>query len=138
MFVGRQLSNYYNPQTFLHVSVILSTGRGRRSLYNVTSCPAAWSHVPSEGCLSLVPCSFWRSLSGVLFRRGSLSVGLCLGDLCLGGLCLGGLCLGGLCLGLCTETTIRNQKSGCYALNLLKIFVITVKRLEPAISCVRD
>ena len=31
---------------FLHVPVILSTGG---SLYDVTSCLAAWSHVPSRG-----------------------------------------------------------------------------------------
>ena len=41
---------------FLHTSVILSTGGG---LYDVTSWLAAWSHVPSRGSLSLVPCSFW-------------------------------------------------------------------------------
>ena len=32
---------------FLLVSVILSTGEG--SLYDVTSCLTAWSHVPSIG-----------------------------------------------------------------------------------------
>ena len=37
-------------------------------MYDVTSCMAAWSHVPSRGYLSLVPCSLqgvsaWGSLS---------------------------------------------------------------------------
>ena len=41
---------------FLQVSVILSMGGG--VLYDVTSCLAAWSHVPSRGSLSLVTCSF--------------------------------------------------------------------------------
>ena len=56
---------------FLLASVILFTGG---SLYDVTSCLADWSYVPSGGSVSLVPCSFWGSLSG-----GSLS-----GDLCTG------------------------------------------------------
>ena len=45
---------------FLLVCDILLTG-GRGSLYNVTSCLAAWSYVPSEGSLFLVPYSFWGS-----------------------------------------------------------------------------
>ena len=49
---------------FLHMSVILSTGRG--SLYDVTSYLAAWSHVPSgEGV----------SIPGPLFLLGNLCVG---------------------------------------------------------------
>ena len=54
--------------------VILVMGWGWWSLYDVTSCLAAWSHVPSWGfCLwSHVPSM------GSLFR-GSLSWGLCLG-----------------------------------------------------------
>ena len=39
---------------FLLASVILSGG----SPYDATSCLAAWSHVPSGGSLSQVPCSF--------------------------------------------------------------------------------
>ena len=59
----------------------------RGSLYDVTSCLAAWFHVPSGGSLFLVPYSYW---------------GLCQGGLCQGGLCLGSLCRrvsvqGGLC-----------------------------------------
>ena len=46
---------------FLHLSVCPGG-----SLYNVTSCPATWYHVPSGG-LCLVPCSFQRS--GVSVRR---------------------------------------------------------------------
>ena len=59
--------------TIFTMSVILSMGR-RESLYDVTSCLTALSHVPSGGgSLSLVPCSFLgvsvqRDLSG-----GSLS-----------------------------------------------------------------
>ena len=54
------------------LSVILFTGDG--SLYNVTSCLVAWSHVPSAGFLSLVPCSFQGvSVSGPMFLLGSLS-----------------------------------------------------------------
>ena len=41
---------------FLLASVILSMGRG--DLYDITSILAVWSHVPSGGSLSLVPCSF--------------------------------------------------------------------------------
>ena len=36
---------------------------GGGSLYDVISCLAAWSHIPSRGSVSLVPCSFWGSLS---------------------------------------------------------------------------
>ena len=49
---------YYRPQTkllkvmCLHLSVSHSVHRGKGSLYNVTSCLAAWPHVPSGGlCL---------------------------------------------------------------------------------------
>ena len=34
---------------------------GKGSLYDVTSCLAAWSHFPFEGSLFLVPYSFWGS-----------------------------------------------------------------------------
>ena len=44
----------------------------RRSLYDITSCLTAWSHVSSRAPLSLVPCSF----QGVSVQRG-----LCLGSL---------------------------------------------------------
>ena len=40
-----------------------SVHRGKGSLYDVTSCLAAWCHVPFRRSLSLVPCSFWGSLS---------------------------------------------------------------------------
>ena len=46
------------------------------SLYDVTSCLAAWFHVPSGGSLCLVPCSFpGVSVQGALCPR----VGLCQG-----------------------------------------------------------
>ena len=90
---------------FLHMSVILSTGRGY--LYDVTSYLAAWSHVPSgEGV----------SIPGPLFLLGSLCVGRSLstsqGVSVQVGLCLGGLCPGEVSLqrvslfvgGLCRET----------------------------------
>ena len=48
---------------FLHMFGILSIVGGGRTLYDFTSCLAAWSHVSSRGSLSLVPCSFWGSLS---------------------------------------------------------------------------
>ena len=48
---------------FLHLSVSHSVHREKGSLYNVTSCLAAWPHVPSGGSLSLVPCSF-QGVSG--------------------------------------------------------------------------
>ena len=57
----------------------------RASLYDVTSCMDAWSHIPSRGSLSLAACSFWGSVSG-----GSLLGGLCLGWSLSGGLCLEG------------------------------------------------
>ena len=44
------------------------------SLYDVTSCLAAWSEVPSGGSLSLVPCSFWGSLCLVLYFLPRVSV----------------------------------------------------------------
>ena len=56
---------------FLQVSVCPEG----RSLYDVTSCLAAWSHVPSGGF----------SVPGPMF----LPAGLCLGGLCPGGRCLG-------------------------------------------------
>ena len=46
---------------------------GGESLYDVTSCLADWSHVPSGGSLSLVPCSFQGvgvSVQGVSVREG--------------------------------------------------------------------
>ena len=62
---------YYRPQMkFLHVSVILSTGESR---YDVTSCLAAWSYVPSgEGDLSRILCPGGLCLG--CSSRGSLSV----------------------------------------------------------------
>ena len=83
------------------MSVILSTGeRAGGSLYDVTSCPAAVSHIllGGRGFLSLVPCSFcpWQGcLSG-----GSLSGGSLSGDLCQeGGSLFKGISLQeGLCL----------------------------------------
>ena len=70
----------------IFLPVCLFTGG---SLYDVTSCLAAWSHVPSGGSLSLVTCSFgglylgvsvqgvsvWGSLSGGSLSRGFLSGG---------------------------------------------------------------
>ena len=57
--------------------VCLSTGG---SLYDVTSCLAAWSHVPSRGPLSLAPCSFQGvSVPGRMFFLGGFSVQ---GNLC--------------------------------------------------------
>ena len=41
---------------FLHVYTCLSFLFRGGSLYDVTSCMAAWSHVPSRRSLSLVPC----------------------------------------------------------------------------------
>ena len=69
---------------FLHVSVILSI---KGSLYDVTSCVAACSHVPSgERTLSLVPCSFQRQVSahkgsvqGVLVQEISVQGGVSVG-----------------------------------------------------------
>ena len=40
---------------FSQVSLSVHMG----SMYDVTSCLAARSHVPSGGSLSLIPCSFW-------------------------------------------------------------------------------
>ena len=53
---------------------------GRGSLYDVTSCVAAWSHGPSGLSLSLVPCSFQEvsvcgSMSGGGLFPGGISVG---------------------------------------------------------------
>ena len=49
----------------LHMSGILSTGLGRGSLCNVTSCLTTWSHVPSRGSL------YWRiSVQGVYVQGG--------------------------------------------------------------------
>ena len=61
------------------------------SLYEFTSCQAAWSHVPS----------------GV-----SLSAGLCLGGLCPEGLCPG---RGSLSAGVSVRETPRTVMSGWYA-----------------------
>ena len=64
---------HYHLQTKLREGnvfrvVCLSTGW---SLYDVTSCLAPWSHVPSRWSLSLVPCSFHEvSLSGRTLCRG--------------------------------------------------------------------
>ena len=78
--------DFYRPQTklqegnvFTPVCLSLCT-RDDGLLYDVTSCLAAWSHVPSEGrgSLALVPCSFQRGLclgshvpSGGSLSRGS-------------------------------------------------------------------
>ena len=74
---------------FLHMSVILSTSW---SLHDVTSCPAAWAHVPSRGSLYLVHVPFGGFLSkgGASLSRGSLSMG----SLFRIGLCPGGIRLG--------------------------------------------
>ena len=64
---------------------------GGGSLYDVISCLAAWSNVPSGGFLSLVKCSLLgESLSGGLCRgglcpRGSLSKGSLPGGVCVQG-----------------------------------------------------
>ena len=60
---------------FLHMSAILFIGEA--GLYDVTSCLAPWSHVPSRGSLSLVPCSFQGGLC-LWFHVPSRMV-LCLG-----------------------------------------------------------
>ena len=75
-------------QSNVFTFVCHSVHRRIRSLYGVTSCLADWSHVPSRGSLSLVPCSFWGFLlAGSLFREslsrqvsvlGSLSRGVSL------------------------------------------------------------
>ena len=67
---------------FSEVCVSHSVHRGWGSLYDVASCLATWSHVPSRGSLSLVPCSF----QGGLCHGGSLSRG---GVLCSGGVSVG-------------------------------------------------
>ena len=61
----RRYASYWNAFLLL-MSVILSTSgqRGGGSLYDVTSCLAAWSHVPSGGSLCL-----WSHVP----LRGSLS-----------------------------------------------------------------
>ena len=55
------------------------------SLYNVNSCLAAWSHVPSGmGVSVMVPCSFWKEISmpGPMFLLGvSVQGGFCQGSL---------------------------------------------------------
>ena len=73
---------------FLQVCVSHSVHGGGRSLYDVTSCLAAWSHVPSRGSLSLGPCFFEGFLSGGFLSRvggglsrGSLGISV-QGDLC--------------------------------------------------------
>ena len=56
---GRYAS-YWNAFLFHgRVSVILFTGGGGGSLYDVTSCLADWSHVHSGESLCLVLCYFW-------------------------------------------------------------------------------
>ena len=51
---------------FLHLSVSHSVNMGEGSLYDVTSCLAAWSHIPSGGRVSV---------SGSMFLPGgSLSL----------------------------------------------------------------
>ena len=49
-------------------------GGGKESLYDVTSCPTAWSHVPpGEGAYVSGPCSFQGvSAQGVLSDRDPL------------------------------------------------------------------
>ena len=52
------LSNSDSEHGYLpKASILITTGEGG-SPYDVTSCLDAWSHVPSRGSLSLVPCSF--------------------------------------------------------------------------------
>ena len=71
--VGRTLTSDWLPTAnavwsnvmVLHMSGILSTGLGRGSLCNVTSCLTTWSHVPSRGSL------YWRiSVQGVYVQGG--------------------------------------------------------------------
>ena len=50
------------------------------SLYDVTSCLVAWSHIPSKGSLSLVQYYFWGDLcleGSLPGEGGSVSEGLC-------------------------------------------------------------
>ena len=87
-------TNFYegNHQT------CFSNHTGGGSLYDVTSCLAAWS----QGGLCL-----WPHVP---------SRGLCLGDLCPGGLCPGNLCQGGVSVqGVSVGRPLQSQKSGQYA-----------------------
>ena len=66
---------------------------GRGTLYDVTTCLAAWSHVPSGGSLSLHAHSggsVQGSVSGGLCPGGSMSRGSLSGGLCLGGVSVQG------------------------------------------------
>ena len=97
---GNQLFEYLKIFFYVFIACKRSLGQGNvfapvchsvqgGSLYDVTSCLAAWSHIPSGGSLSR------GSLSGVSVQGGSLS-GVSVGggslsreDLCRGGLCPG-------------------------------------------------
>ena len=61
---------------FLHLSVSHSVHRGRRSLYDVTSCLATWSHVPS-GTIPVSGPMFLLgvSVSGPMFLPGTETPG---------------------------------------------------------------
>ena len=59
------------PEHFM--SAMADPMGGGESLYDVTSCLAAWSDVPSRGSLSLVPCSSQGvSIPGPMFLPGGL------------------------------------------------------------------
>ena len=63
------------------MSVVLSTngvGEGGLSLYDVTSCLAAWSHVPSAWHLCLISCSFSGVCVQGVSAQGSLRPRMCL------------------------------------------------------------
>ena len=85
---------------FLHMSVTVSKG----SLYDVSSCLAAWSHVPSGGLY------LWSHVSSRGLCPRSLSMGALSGEsLSRRGLCPGGLCQGDLLYGEeCSSSSNRN------------------------------
>ena len=135
-FVFITTHNWSFVQGNVFTGVCLSTGG---SLYNVTSCLAAWSHVFSGGSLSLVPCSF----QGVSVQEGLCPMGISVkGSLCRRGLCLGGLCPWGLCSGaLCAEGISRenpppNQKSRWYTSywNAFFFLITIFRRQFPIVS----
>ena len=76
MYRHRQIGSYY----LWAVSVILSKdgSGGGSSLYDVTFCLTAWSHVPSQGSLSRGSLSRGVCVQGYVSvqRKGSLSIGV--------------------------------------------------------------
>ena len=118
-----------------------SVHRGRGSLYDVTSCLAAWSHVPSgkgvfvPGPMFLLGVSVQEvlclegSLSGGSLSKGSLSGGLSPGVSVQWGLCPVGSLPGGLCP--VTDPNPLTVKSGRYAsygnIILFKVFMYKFK-----------